>query len=394
MMHLLINALAASAGGGVTYIRNLIPQLSKRGDVDVTVLLNTRLRNELQVLKNVSYLGDEEFSGGLRRFWREQILLPALIRRSSADVLLSVGNFALRNSPIPQILLSRNALYTSADFNRDLLSRRHYTIWLDTKLKSVLARHSVMWADYTVAPSHAFAAELKAWTGREVIPIHHGFDREFFCADATPLPHEVESELNAPPDALRLLFVSHYNYYRNFETLLRAVPLIHQKLAPRPLKLVLTCKLRSKDNPGSYRAETAASLIETLGIRDCVVELGSIPYRTLHRVYRSCDVYVTPAYTETFAHPLVEAMACGLPVVASDLPVHREICGEGALYFDRFSEQALAERIVQIAQSQSLYKRLGQHGLKRSSEFSWERHATSLIELAKALLNRARAMAA
>jgi Glycosyltransferase Family 4 len=202
MMHLLINALAASAGGGVTYIRNLIPQLSKRGDVDVTVLLNTRLRNELQVLENVSYLEDEELTGSLKRFWKEQFLLPDLIRRSSADVLLSVGNFALHNSPVPQILLSRNSLYTPADFNRDLLSRRHYTIWLDTKLKSVLARYSVMWADYTVAPSYAFAAELKAWTGREVIPVHHGFDRENFCSDATPLPYEVESELNAPPDAL------------------------------------------------------------------------------------------------------------------------------------------------------------------------------------------------
>jgi glycosyltransferase involved in cell wall biosynthesis len=394
MMHLLINALGASAGGGITYIRNLIPQLSKRGDVEVTVLLNARLRNELQVLENVSYLEDEEFSGSLKRFWREQLLLPALIRRSSADVLLSAGNFALRNSPIPQILLSRNSLYTSADFYRDLLSRRHYTIWLDTKLKSMLARHSVLWADDTVAPSQAFAAELKAWTGKEVIPIHHGFDREMFSSNATTLPKSAERELNESPEPLRLLFVSHYNYYRNFETLLRAVPLIRQQLAPLPLKLFLTCKLRSKDNPGCYRAEAAASLVESLGIRDSVVELGSIPYCALHRVYGSCDVYVTPAYAETFAHPLVEAMACGLPVVASDLPVHREICGEGALYFDRFSEHALAERIVQIAHSQSLCKRLSEHGLKRSLEFSWERHATSLIELARGLLNRARTIAA
>jgi glycosyltransferase involved in cell wall biosynthesis len=330
----------------------------------------------------------------LTRYWKEQCRLPALIRSSCADVLLSAGNFALRNSPVPQILLSRNSLYTSADFSRDLLSRRHYTLWLDTKVKSVLARRSPAWADCTVAPSQAFATELKMWTGREVIPIHHGFDREIFFSDARPLPDAVERELDSNSDALRLLFVSHYNYYRNFETLLRAIPLIRQQLAPRPLKLFLTCRLHSKDNPGSYRGKAAALLVDSLGIRDNVVELGSIPYGALHRVYRSCDLYVTPAYTETFAHPLLEAMACELAVVASDLPVHREICQEAALYFDRFSEQALAERILEIAGSQSIRKRLSAAGLKRSCEFSWERHAGSLIHLANSLLSRAKAIAA
>jgi glycosyltransferase involved in cell wall biosynthesis len=393
MIHLFINALAATAGGGVTYIRNLIPQLSRRSGVQVTVLVNDSLRSDLQPAANISYL-DDQFSGGVTRFWKEQSRLPALIRNSGADVLLSAGNFALRNSPIPQILLSRSSLYTSADFYRDVLARRHYTIWLDTKLKSYLARQSVMWADCTVAPSHTFAAELEAWTGREVIPIHHGFDRDIFFSEATRLPEDAERALQSSADAMRLLFVSHYNYYRNFETLLRALPHIRQQLAPWPIKLFLTCEFRSRDNPGSYRAEAAAALLQGMGIRDNVIELGNIPYAVLHRLYRSCDVYVTPAYTETFAHPLVEAMACGVPVVASDLPVHREICGEAALYFDRFSEEALAQRVLDLAHSQRLRERLSACGSRRSAEFSWQRHTDSLLHLANSLLSAAKIMAA
>lgn len=394
MIHLFINALAASAGGGVTYIRNLVPQLGVRRDVQVTLLMNPSVRQELKNFNNVRYLEDQDFSGGLTRFWKEQSRLPALIRRSGADLLLSAGNIALHNSPVPQILLSRNSLYTSTDFSRDLLSRRHYTLWLDTKLKSVLARQSVRWADLTVAPSSAFGAELKAWTGRDITVIHHGFDRDVFFLDATPLPEQIQHDLGDHPGALRLLFVSHYNYYRNFETLLRAIPHIRRELAPRPVKLFLTCKLRSEENPGAYRAEAAADLVARLGIRENVIELGSIPYSLLHHVYRSCDLYVTPAYAETFAHPLVEAMACGLPVVASDLAVHRETCEQAALYFDRFSEQALARRVVQLAQSQALQKQLSAFGLKRSCEFSWERHTDSLIDLANSLMSREKAMAA
>ena len=93
-----------------------------------------------------------------------------------------------------------------------------------------------------------------------------------------------------------------------------------------------------------------------------MVELGSVPYSLLHHVYRACDIYVTPAYAESFAHPLVEAMASGLPVVASDPAVHREICEDAAIYFQRFSPEELAARVCQLAASDELSKQLSDRG--------------------------------
>lgn len=388
MIHLFVNALAASAGGGLTYVRNLVPQLAKRNDVQATVVLSRALRPELYKSSNITFLDYQDSGDTARRFWHEQTRLPDLIRQSRADVLLSTGNFALRKSPVPQILLCRNSLYTSSDFSRDLLARRAYSIWLDTKLKSVLAKRSLRWANCTVAPSGAFAREIQAWSGHSVRAIHHGFDRDAFLARGTPLPPGVERELDAGSGALRLLFVSHYNYYRNFETLLRAVPLIGERIAPRSLKLFLTCQLKTGENPGLYRTDAAADLLANLGIQDSVVQLGSIPYTSLHHLYKRCDIYVTPAYTESFAHPLVEAMSCGLPVVASDLPVHREVCGKSALFFSRFSEQQLADRISQLARSSELRQELGKQSLERSSCFSWEQHTAEIVELAFSLSGR------
>jgi glycosyltransferase involved in cell wall biosynthesis len=94
---------------------------------------------------------------------------------------------------------------------------------------------------------------------------------------------------------------------------------------------------------------------------------------------------VTPAYAETFAHPLVEAMACGLPIVASDLPVHREVCGNAAVYFPRFSPQQLAESVVQVARSSEVRQKLVEWGLKRSRDFSWRNHVDEIISLARSL---------
>jgi glycosyltransferase involved in cell wall biosynthesis len=384
MMHLFINSLAASAGGGLTYVRNVIPHLAATSGLRVTVVLGSSLREEFRAFGNIEFLENEIPTA--RRFWYEQSMLPGLIQRSGADVLLSAGNFALRNSPVPQVLLSRNSIYTSADFYRDLRSRHEYRFWLDTHLRALLAKRSIHWADITVAPSEAFAADLRRWTGRPVRAIHHGFAPEAFSRDSSPLSAEIEERLRTAEGCLKLLFVSHYNYYRNFETLIRALPLLRTCLAGRSVKLLLTCKLLAEENPGTYHSEAAAKLVEKFGVSDMLVELGSVPYRQLHAVYGRANVYVTPAYTETFAHPLVEAMASGLPVVASDLAVHREICGAAAAYFPRFSSEALARCVSQVAQSSETAAQMTAAGLERSHQFSWSKHVEEIVELSRTLI--------
>jgi glycosyltransferase involved in cell wall biosynthesis len=383
-MRLFINSLAASAGGGLTYIRNVLPRLAEKTDLQITVALSPSLRQEFKGLAGIDFL--EIANSTARRFWQEQSQLSGLIRDRKSDILLSTGNFALRKSPVPQILLSRNSIYCSRDYYSDLLARQEYGLWLETHLRAQFARRSVKWADVTVAPSAAFADELKLWAHRPVLAIHHGFDRDEFFRDPTPLQSEVEDELRRAESALRLLFVSHYNYYRNFETLIRALPFIRQSIKPRPVKLFLTCKLAAGANPGAYDPTGAAKLVKEMGVADTVVELGAVPYRLLHHLYSRCSIYVTPAYAETFAHPLVEAMSSGLPVVASDIPVHREICEGAALYFERFSPEALGQCVMDVTESQATVDRMSAAGRHRSQDFSWRSHVDELTGLARSLM--------
>jgi glycosyltransferase involved in cell wall biosynthesis len=382
MIRLFINGLAASAGGGLTYLRNVIPHLSRRVDAETTVWLNPAMRAEFGTLPNIAFVETSESPGVLRRFIREQMILPKLIKQSGAQVLISAGNFALRNSPIPQILLSRNSLYTSSDFLRDVRARGDYAIWADTIIKGWLARRSIQRADLAVAPSVAFANDLSLWSGKKVLSVHHGFDPDAFTRDTAPLPSTAQIGLEQAKDALRLLFVSHYNYYRNFETLFRALPILNDRLNGKKVKLFLTCRLTSDANPGSYRTEAASSLVNALRSSESVIELGAIPYRSLHHLYRACHIYVTPAYTESFAHPLIESMSSGLPVVASDLPVHREICGDAGIYFPRFSPETLAECVLRIHESPELAENLSSRGLQRAFDFSWSNHVERVVALA------------
>lgn len=381
-MRIFLNALGANTASGLTYLSNVLPQLARRKEVCTFACVAPEVRTQFSGLDRISWLELPQFRGTAHRFWFEQTQLSRLIRQVRGEMLISTGNFALRNAPVPQILLSGNSLYNSQDFYRDLLSRREYRLWLDTRVKAILACRSVSWADCTIAPTRTFANQLHRWTGRPAMAVPHGFDANIFFSDESPLAAPIQEKLNSAKDALKLLYVSHYNYFRNFETLFRALPMIGKALSGRPLKLFLTCRLEDGKNPGLYKTESARRLVKEAGLEQYLVELGPVPYRQLHHLYRACDVYVSPSYAESFAHPLVEAQACGLPVIASDLPVHREVCGDAALYFSRFSPEALAEAVTQMVNS-----RAGRPA-PAITPFSWEEHVDQLIAIAESLLHQ------
>src|ERR1700732_4648867 len=95
VIHIFINALAASSGGGLTYVRNIMPRLAVRDDVRTTVLLSGVLRGEIAESARATVLQSPSFASSGRRFWHEQRKVPDVIRSSGADVLLCTGNFAL-----------------------------------------------------------------------------------------------------------------------------------------------------------------------------------------------------------------------------------------------------------------------------------------------------------
>src|SRR5215813_13241421 len=107
-MRLFVNGTGASAGGGLTYLRNLLPHLAEQEDLQCVVALNAGTKDNLPTFPKISFCEPARSKNAFIRFAEEQIVLPRMLRQSRSDVLLSIGNFALRNCPVPQILLSRN----------------------------------------------------------------------------------------------------------------------------------------------------------------------------------------------------------------------------------------------------------------------------------------------
>ena len=139
-----------------------------------------------------------------------------------------------------------------------------------------------------------------------------------------------------------VLFVSSLWPYKNCDGLLRAWALARAELGDRQLAIV------GAGRDEKYLA-SLHSLAAELGIADDVVFVGGVPLDETVYFYRAADVFVYPSLNETFGLPILEAMACGCPVVTSDTSAMPETAGGAAILADPKDPASIARAIVEAA---------------------------------------------
>jgi glycosyltransferase involved in cell wall biosynthesis len=382
MARILVHALAATAGGGANYLRNFLARVGVRGAAHEWLVLAPADLEGVVETQNVKVQRGGAGRGAVRRVYYDQIRLRQTIREQGIDLVLATGNFGMLRPPVPQVLLNRNALYFSREHLWELRRRAEFRELLNTMMRRRLALASIAGSSCNVVPTFSFMQDIRASLPRlpgdriEVIP--HGFDRARFVRPGATLEPGIAAKLRREPGLRRILMVSHYNYFRNFETVLRAVAKLRDR-SKHPVELVLTTTLGAGLKDHRYDTTEAARLVEEAKLESVVTMLGAVPHGELHPLYRSADVVVCPSYAESFGHPMVEAMASGRPIVASDRGVQREMCGEAAVYFSVFDPDHLASRLEQVLGDEALAGRLAANGERRAADFCWEKHFDGLL---------------
>ena len=299
--------------------------------------------------------------------------------------------------PVPQALLSRNALYFSREHLQELRRRGEFRELLNTVMRRRLALASIADSAVNIVPTEAFRQDIRAALPRlaadRFAAVPHGFDHAKFCRPAAPLAPALAAKLSAEPGVRRVLMVSHYNYFRNFETLFDGVAALARSARHR-VELILTTTLGEGVSDHRYDTTEAWRRLQRLGLAERTVMLGTVPHADLPALYRIADAVVCPSYAESFGHPMVEAMACGRPIVASDRATQREMCGAAALYFPTFDGAALGACLARVLAEPALAGELGAAGLRRAQDFSWEKHFQELLRVLEGVLaNTRRAVA-
>jgi glycosyltransferase involved in cell wall biosynthesis len=235
---------------------------------------------------------------------------------------------------------------------------RRFRAWYGTLVRFVATR-----AARVVTVSQFSAGEAEAWLGvrRARIPVtSEGWSHvRRLVADATILERH---DLRGRP---YLLAVGSPARHKNFALIPAALQVLGEA-APR-------CVVVGAADRAVFRDPSQSS----------IQSIGYVSDAELKALYEHATCFVIPSRYEGFGLPAIEAIACGCPVVASDIPALREVCGDAAVFFDPTVAASLASALRQVLGDSNLREGMRARGLARLPLFSWERTAEAYIEVVR-----------
>lgn len=229
-----------------------------------------------------------------------------------------------------------------------------------------------------ICVSHATRDELLGHgllPAERVVVIHNGVDPD--CAAEPDLESDMEAARWLGPqraDAMDILHVGSTIPRKRIDVLLEIFASIkHQFPQARLLRA-----------GGTFTA-TQASLAARLGLRDSIVTLPFLSRSVLSAVYRRAALVLQPSENEGFGLPVAEALACGVPVVASDLPVLKEVGGEAAVYcpvanVDQWSD-AISKLLHERQEQPDRWALRRERGIKQAANFDWAESTRKIVAL-------------
>jgi glycosyltransferase involved in cell wall biosynthesis len=360
-MRVAINLLTddpANPSGAHWFWTRMIPEMANMliGDEEFRLLVSPKSRPTHQGYgPRVGYITFPWSNENPKmRTLTEHLYAPARLPMSGIDVFSTMFTPIVR--PAPGLVVHIKTMHAHTEPRSLKLINRLY--------RQLSLPHTVKVADAVILNSESLRAE-----------VHHYFDVD--PAKVHLIPEAVDHDLFMPGDRDQawdhitrtygvtkpfVLFVSSLWKYKNAAGLIRAFAAAKDELGERQLVLV------GPDRDRDYVAELHR-LANDLGIADDIVWVGGVPLADTVPFYRCADVFVYPSFNETFGLPILEAMACGCPVVTSNTTAMPETAGGAALLADPTDPDSIADAVVKACGPEN--ERLRTAGPERAGQFTW-----------------------
>lgn len=355
------------------YTINIVNQLSKlHEDTVVWAIDSSNLRIQKSkirtVLQSFRFFGKNLYQ--LRPFWVE-FVLPRLLRQEGVDVLYATIPGEMTYCPIPQVVTVHDLIPLTYPEDAPLGVQWNYKFRVPRILRKAAA---------IIADSDYTRDDILKWyriNPKKIHTVYLGYDPEHFFPR-----HQAEVlERYGLQQKKYILSVGNAQPRKNLIRLVEAFAAIKGKI---PHKLVLIGPKAPED------LQKLSAKIESLRVNDRVMVLNYISYQVLPFFYSGADLFAYVSLYEGFGLPIIEAMACGTPVLASNTTSIPEVAGDAAVLVDPTDTDAIKHAIISTTTSKNRLKELSEKGLTRCSEFSWQCAAAKILTILKNLESRSR----
>lgn len=303
--------------------------------------------------------GAGDLSSGARNLWWLQVGLPRELRRMRADVVHSLAFLGPLLAPCPMVVTVADISFLKFPSDFDYK-------W---KLYSRFIGPTVRRSARVITVSEFSKSQIVAAYGvpdESVRVIYHGVSPDFHSGYE---PHTIAAALDRYQ--LRedyILFVGEMEPRKNVVALVEMLAQLRCRPEFRNLQLALV-------GPGGSGLSAIRATVARTQLEPAVRELGYVPSKDLPLLYAGARVFVFPSLLEGFGLPLLEAMACGTPVVAANTSSIPEVTGDAAALVPVADTNALREAVARVLDSPDYANELRWRGIERAQQFSWARAA-------------------
>jgi glycosyltransferase involved in cell wall biosynthesis len=371
-MKIAINALGAKVGGGITYLNRLLFHLSIIDEENTYFLFVAPYNREKIITFSSARFNiiNVKVKNVFHRMIYEQIAIPYLLKKLSIDIIYIPGETAPLFTKLPSIVALQN-LKILMPLGLDSSLGQRTRLWLLRKL-AMLSFRKAKRIIFVSQSSYKYAERILGINAHKASVIYHGIELDRF-SPTRPLriPKVLEEWVGKRK---YVLFLSTLAQHKNVETLLEAYAGLDKELrSSYPLVLV-----GKKVQP--YFSKLS-QLVYKLDLNEEVLFTDEVPYEEVPSYYRGAILFVLPSFRETFGMPVLEAMASGVPVIASNIPAFSEIVGEAGLLFNPTDPDELRDKMHKVLTDQYLRDMLITKGLSKAKEFSWETTARRTLQV-------------
>jgi glycosyltransferase involved in cell wall biosynthesis len=286
---------------------------------------------------------------------RQQWAVPRVLRAVAADLYHSPFYLMPFRPGVPTVV----TIY-------DLIPFRYPRDYTPTQrlIFAITARLAVRAAQVVIAPSTSTAHDLECFLGlpADRIAVTAAAAAPAFRPQGTATIAAVRARLKLPEHYV--LYVGSNKRHKNLVRLVEA----WARLQPQALSLIIA----GVWDPRYMEARRRAA---ALALGDAIRFLGSVPEDALPALYSGATLFVFPSLCEGFGLPVIEAMACGVPVACSATSSLIEVAGQHAVLFDPLDVDAMADTIREILHDAERRETLGRRSLERAAQFSWDETA-------------------
>jgi glycosyltransferase involved in cell wall biosynthesis len=302
----------------------------------------------------------------LSRIRGEQLEMPGVLRELGADLYHGLAFVAPLRAPCPTVVTVHDLSFITRPETHKLANRLYLavlTLWSCRRAARVIA--------------------VSEWTKRDVVNLLHVEpDR------VDVIPHGVHARYHPLPEpevqAFRrahhigdhaIFFLGSLEPRKNLPTLIEAFA----ALRTRNSELRTQTQLIIGGSPG-WKYEPIFARMRALGLEDCVMFPGQIAQDELPLWYNACAVFAYPSLYEGFGLPVLEALACGAPVVTSNVTSLPEVVGKAGYLVEPTDVQGLGAALQGVLGDESLRRQMSEQSRRRAAQFTWARTAELTLQ--------------